>query len=76
MDLTLNIQGVNDSLDIAFTSIEFFIKHFTEMKNKHKENSHINARVLIAWFKFNDYYKETNETPIYATLMLLYPKLR
>jgi hypothetical protein len=75
MDSTLNTQGVNDSLDTAFTSMEFFIKHFTEMKNKHKKNPHINARVLTAWFKFNDYYKETNETPVYAALVLLYPKL-
>ena len=75
MDLTLNIQDVNNLLDIAFTSIEFFIKHFTKIKNKHKENPYINARVLTAQFKFNNYYKETNETPVYTTLVLLYPKL-
>ena len=75
MDSTLNTQGVNNLLDIAFTSMEFFIKHFTKMKNKHKENPYINARVLTAWFKFDDYYKETNETSIYTTLVLLYPKL-
>ena len=76
MDSTLNTQGISDSLDTIFTSMEFFIKHFTKMKNKHKENPYINAQVLIAWFKFDNYYKETNETPVYATLVLLYPKLR
>jgi hypothetical protein len=76
VDSTLNTQGVNDSLDTTFTSMEFFIKHFTEMKNKHKENPHINARVLTAWFKFDDYYKETDETPVYAASVLLHPELR
>jgi hypothetical protein len=63
------------SENTATTSIKFFIKHFTKMKNKHKENPYINAQVLTAWFKFDNYYKKTDKTPIYTVLVLLHPKL-
>ena len=55
--------------------MEFFIKHFTEMKNKYKKNPYINMWVLTAWFKFNNYYKEIKEISIYAALVFLHPKL-
>jgi hypothetical protein len=76
VDCTLNTQGITDSLDTTFTAMEFFVKHFNEMKNKHKDNPQINARVLTAWFKFDRYYKLTDETAIYVASVLLHPELR
>jgi hAT family C-terminal dimerisation region len=76
VDCTLNTQGIADSLDTTFTAMEFFVKHFNEMKRKHQNNPQINARVMTAWFKFDRYYKLTDETAIYVASVLLHPELR
>ena len=32
--------------------------------------------LLVSWYKFDDYYKLTDDAPVYATALLLHPSLR
>jgi hypothetical protein len=34
------------------------------------------GRLLISWYKFDDYYKLTDDAPVYAAATLLHPSLR
>lgn len=76
VDCTLNTQGMQASLDTTFTNMEFLIKHFNDMKIKHSENPQFNSRVHTAWFKFDKYYKLSDDTAVYTTSILLHPELR
>lgn len=33
-------------------------------------------RIMTSWYKFDDYYTRTDDTPVYAAAILLYPSLR
>ena len=56
--------------------MEFLIRHFTQMREKFKGNAQITARLIAAWYKFDKYYKLTDDTPVHAAAALLHPQLR
>jgi hypothetical protein len=56
--------------------MDFLIHHYEQAKQKHRRNAHFSARLLASWYKFDKYYKLTDDTPIYAAAILLHPALR
>ena len=48
------------------------VKHFADMKLKHRNNPRMVTRILASWFKFDKYYKPA----VYAASILLHPELR
>lgn len=76
VDCTLDTQGITATLDRTFESMEFIIKHFTDMKSKHGSNPRMLTRILASWFKFDKYYKLSDDTAVYAASILLHPELR
>jgi hypothetical protein len=58
--------------------MDFLMTHYDKFKTQYTEQDNVNMtnRLLVSWYKFNDYYKLTNDAPIYATTLLLYPNLR
>jgi hypothetical protein len=56
--------------------MDFLIHHYQQAKQKHRRNPHFSARLLASWYKFDKYYKLTDDTPIYAAAILLHPALR
>ena len=76
LDCTLNTQGVTVTLDCTFESMELIIKHFTDMKIKHSHNPRMLTRILTGWFKFDKYYRLTDDTAAYAASILLYFELQ
>jgi hypothetical protein len=75
-DCTLSTQGITATLDYTFESIELIVKHFTDMKIKHSYNPQMLTRILTGWFKFDKYYKLSDDTAVYAASILLHPELR
>jgi hypothetical protein len=73
---TLDTQGFTATLDRTFESMEFVIKHFADMKLKHRNNPRMVTRILASWFKFDKYYKLSDDTAVYAASILLHPELR
>jgi hypothetical protein len=65
VDCTLNTQRITATLDPTFESMELIIKHFTKMKIKHNHNPQMLIQILTGWFKFDKYYKLTDNTAIY-----------
>ena len=53
--------------------MEFIIKHFADMEFKHRNNLRMVTRILTSWFKFDKYYKLTDNTAVYAASILLHP---
>ena len=46
---TLDTQGFTATLDRTFESMEFVIKHFADMKLKHRNNPRMVTRILASW---------------------------
>ena len=69
-------QGRENTLNKVLSYIDFLIHHFQQAKQKYRQNLQFTARLLVLWFKFDKYYKLTNNIPLYAAAILLYPALR
>jgi hypothetical protein len=57
-----------------FLSIDYLVQHYKEQKEKCALLNYLRleARVLASWFKFDKYYKLTDDIPIYAATVLLH----
>ena len=47
-------------------SMDFLISHLDSTKNTHKDNATMKSQVMTCWFKFANYSKLTDDTPMYA----------
>jgi hypothetical protein len=72
----MNTQGLTVSINVTFNSMEYLITHFQAMKEKFANNPQIYVCLLAAWYKFDKYYKLSDDTPAYIASILLHPKLR
>ncbi|KAF6515398.1 hypothetical protein HZS61_007892 [Fusarium oxysporum f. sp. conglutinans] len=75
---TKDTEGKVNTLDDMLLSMDYLVQHYKEQKEKCALSHHprLQARVLASWFKFDKYYKVTDDTPIYATAVLLHPAYR
>ena len=46
------------------------------MREKFRGNAQMTVRLMAAWYKFNKYYKLSDNTPVHTAAALLYPQLR
>ena len=58
--------------------MDYLVQHYKEQKEKCVLSNHpqLEARILASWFKFDKYYKLTDDTPVYAAAVLLHPAYR
>ena len=77
-EITLDMQGHSATLDGIISSMDFLITHFDYYKTKYavRNNRAMAARVLAGWYKFDRYYKATDDNPIYVAAILLHPNRR
>jgi hypothetical protein len=56
--------------------MEYLITHFRAIKEKFTNNPQIFIRLLAAWYKFDKYYRLSDDIPAYVASILLHPKLQ
>ena len=56
--------------------MDFLVGHYKEQQQQHRNNLPLLNRILISWYKFDEYYKLTDESPAFTTAILLHPRLR
>lgn len=69
-------QGRESTLDEVLSHVDYLIHHYHQAKQKYQRNPHFTSRLLASWYKFDKYYKLTDDTPVYAAAILLHPALR
>ena len=72
------IKQVEDNkiiLNNILLIIDFFNSYYYQQSTKYKDNLIINTYITNLQLLFNKYYTLTNYTPIYSTIILLYPSL-
>lgn len=77
-DITKDTQWDDSTLDEVLSNMDFLVTHYDETKAQYTEQGNIRMvnRLLVSWYKFDDYYKLTDDAPVYATALLLHPSLR
>ena len=70
-DTTKSLEGDLTTLDKVLWSMDFLIKHVKSKQEEYAANINLSALLLTIWFAFNKYYKLTNKTPAYASVLLL-----
>lgn len=75
-DITQDGQFDQQTLDEVLSSMDFLITHLDAAKVLYQDNPTMMSRVMTCWYKFDEYYTLTDETPVYATALLLHPALR
>jgi hypothetical protein len=75
---TKDTEGKVNTLDDMLLSMDYLVQQYKEQKERCALSNHprLEARVLASWFKFDKYYKLTDDTPIYAAAVLLHPAYR
>ena len=73
---TKNTEGYATILYTTFNDMEFLVRHFAQMRERFKGNTQMTIRLMAAWYKFDKYYKLSDDTPVHAAAALLHPQLR
>jgi len=73
---TKNTEGHAATLHMTFNDMEFLIRHFNRMREKFTGNAQMTVRLMAAWYKFDKYYKLSDNTPVHVAAALLHPQLR
>jgi hypothetical protein len=52
--------------------------YYDKSKTQYAEQGNVNIinRLLVSWYKFDDYYIFTDDAPVYVITFLLYPSFR
>ncbi|KJZ69673.1 hypothetical protein HIM_09274 [Hirsutella minnesotensis 3608] len=64
------------SLDQLLYNMDILLKHFEDAKKTYAGNQRLVHSIHMGWFVLDKYYFKTDETPIYATALLLHPSKR
>ena len=56
--------------------MDFLIHHLEDWKERQKDKPMMMSRLLTCWYKLDEYYTLTDQSPIYAAAVLLHPVLR
>lgn len=57
-------------------SLDIIITYFKACRARFPNNEPFLAIVITSWFALDKYYKLTDESPLYATTLLLHPSYR
>ncbi|KAM3537959.1 hypothetical protein ARSEF1564_009122 [Beauveria bassiana] len=69
-------QWDKSSLDEVICSMDFFVTHYKAAMKRYQGNVTMTDRIMTSWYKFDDYYTRTDDSPVYAAAILLHPSLR
>ena len=75
-EVTKDTEWDTSTLDQVLSGMDFLLTHYYEAKRQYKGNKVMMERLLTSWYKFDDYYKLTDDAPVYAAALLLHPSLR
>lgn len=75
-EITKSTEGESNTLDQMLSSMDFLVTHFRAAQQKYEANPRMTTRILASWFKFDKYYKLTDDSPVYVAAILLHPSLR
>lgn len=56
--------------------MDFLITHYKAATKQFQQRITMVDRIMTSWYKFDDYYTRTDDTPVYAAVILLHPSLR
>ena len=75
-EVTKDTEWDTSTLDQVLSGMDFLLMHYDEAKQQYIGNKVMMEHFLTSWYKFDKYYKLTDDTPVYATAVLLHPSLR
>ncbi|OAA37489.1 Ribonuclease H-like protein [Cordyceps fumosorosea ARSEF 2679] len=75
-EVTKDTQWDKSSLDEVICSMDFFVTHYKAAMKRYRGNVTMTDRIMTSWYKFDDYYTRTDDSPVYAAAILLHPSLR
>ncbi|KAM3446391.1 hypothetical protein NHJ6243_010227 [Beauveria neobassiana] len=75
-EVTKDTQWDKSSLDEVICSMDFFVTHYKAAMKRYRDNVTMTDRIMTSWYKFDDYYTRTDDSPVYAAAILLHPSLR
>jgi hypothetical protein len=75
-EITKDTQWDKTSLDEVICSMDFLVTHYKAAMEQFRHNITMIDRIMTSWYKFDDYYSRTDDTPVYAAAILLHPSLR
>ncbi len=75
-EITKDTQWDKTSLDEVICSMDFLITHYKAAMEQFQHSITMVDRIMTSWYKFDDYYMRTDDTPVYAAAILLHPSLR
>ena len=73
---TLVSEGDNATLDRQLFTMDILGKHMENSLAQNRKNKDITSRIQQAVKKFEDYYRKTDNSPLYAAALILHPKRR
>ena len=75
-EITKDTQWDKTSLDEVICSMDFLVTHYKLGMEQFQDNITMADRIMTSWYKFDEYYTRTDDTPVYAAAILLHPSLR
>ncbi|KJZ70117.1 hypothetical protein HIM_10487 [Hirsutella minnesotensis 3608] len=75
-EITKDTQWDDSSLDEVICSMDFLVTHYKSATEQFGNNATMLDRIMTSWYKFDDYYRRTDDSPVYAAAILLHPSLR
>lgn len=75
-EITKDTQWDKSSLDEVICSMDFLITHYKAATQQFQHNLTMVDRIMTSWYKFDIYYRRTDDSPVYAAAVLLHPSLR
>jgi hypothetical protein len=73
---TLETQGDRVTLDKMLFTMDVLGKHMEKSLALHRTNKDLVNRIHQAVQKFDEYYRKTDNSPLYATALILHPNRR
>jgi hAT family C-terminal dimerisation region len=73
---TLEAQGDHITLDQLLFTMDVLSKHMKKSLVQHRTNKDMTYRIQQAVKKFDDYYRKTDNSPLYAAALILHPNRR
>lgn len=73
-EVTLATEGYGDSLNVTLIGMDLLLDHLESAKLAHKDNAIFTAAIETSWDILEKYYTLTDDSPAYATAIILDPR--
>ena len=71
--LTKACESRESTLNLTLSLTDYILDLFKKIKTEYKDNLTFVSMFNSGWAKIDKYYKLTNKTPVYITVIVLYP---